>query len=154
KLTWNLNEEHLSWDLRYRLGASTTWIDVEGLETNEYTLYELEAGAAYVWRVRAHCDMDRVSEYASQETFYANVWSSVSAATADRFRVAANNAGVTVYNSGVFVESVTLLDVQGRVLGSYEVNACDNITVPTNMNGVALVVVKTIDNQFVYKVIK
>ncbi len=152
KLTWNLNEEHLSWDLRYRLGSSTTWIDVEDLETNEYVLHELEAGAAYVWRVRAHCDMDRVSQYASQETFNANMYSAVSAATADRFRVAAYNGGVTVYNSGVYVESVALLDMQGRVLGYYEVNACDNITVPTNMNGVALVVVKTLDNQFAYKV--
>ena len=152
KLTWNLNEEHLSWDLRYRLGTSTTWTDVEGLTANEYTLYELEAGAAYIWRVRAHCDMDRVSEYASQETFNANTFSAISAATADRFRVAANNGGVTVYNSGVYVESVALLDMQGRVLGYYEVNACDNITVPTNMTGVALVVVKTLDNQFAYKV--
>ncbi|MBQ5775690.1 MAG: fibronectin type III domain-containing protein [Bacteroidaceae bacterium] len=152
KLTWELNEEHLSWDLRYRKGDATSWIDVEGLETNEYTLYELEAGAAYVWRVRAYCDMDRVSEYASQETFNANGKSAISAATADRFTVAATNGAVTVYNSGVFVESVALVDMQGRVLGSYEVNACDNITVPANMNGVALVVVKTLNNQFVYKV--
>ena len=152
KLTWNLNEEHLSWDLRYRLGTATTWTDVEGLETNEYTLYELQAGAAYIWRVRAHCDMDRVSEYASQETFDANGNSVVSAATADRFAVVANNGGVTVYNSGVYVESVALLDMQGRVLGYYEVNACDNITVPTNMTGVAIVVVKTLDKQFAYKV--
>ena len=96
--------------------------------------------------------MDRVSEYASQETFNANGKSAISAATADRFTVAATNGAVTVYNSGVFVESVALVDMQGRVLGSYEVNACDNITVPANMNGVALVVVKTLNNQFVYKV--
>ncbi|MBR5003612.1 MAG: fibronectin type III domain-containing protein, partial [Bacteroidaceae bacterium] len=152
KLTWNLNEEHLSWDLRYRKGDATSWTDIKGLATNEYTLYELEAGAAYVWRVRAYCDMDRVSEYASQETFNANGKSAISAATADRFTVAATNGAVTVYNSGVFVESVALVDMQGRVLGSYEVNACDNITVPANMNGVALVVVKTLNNQFVYKV--
>ena len=96
--------------------------------------------------------MDRVSKYASQETFNANGKSVVSAATADRFRVAANNGGVTVYNSGVYVESVALLDMQDRVLGYYEVNGSENITVPTNMTGVALVVIKTLDNQFAYKV--
>ena len=152
KLTWTLNEEHLSWDLRYRESTASAWTDVEGLITNEYVLYNLNAGSAYLWRVRAHCDMDRVSNYASQETFDANGNSAISAATAERFNVVAANGAVTVYNSGVYVESVTLLDMQGRVLANYEIGACDNITIPTNLSGVALVVVKTIDNQFVYKV--
>lgn len=152
KLSWELNEEHLAWDLRYRNGATTTWIDIKNLETNEYTLYELEAGAAYVWRVRAYCDMDRVSGYASQEEFNANGFSAISAATADRFNVLAANGVVTVYNSGVYVENVVLVDMQGRVLGNYQVAATDNITIPTDMTGVALVVVNTLDKQFVYKV--
>ncbi len=152
KLSWTMNEEHLSWDLRYRESASTTWVDVEGIETNEYTLYNLSAGAAYLWRVRAHCDMDRVSNYASQEEFNANGLSAISAATADRFKVAATNGGVTIYNSGVYVESVTLVDMQGRVVNHYVVNGSDNITIPTSMKGVAIVQVNTIDNNFVYKV--
>lgn len=152
KLSWTINEEHLSWDLRYREGSSTSWTEVEGLETNEYTLYNLAAGASYVWRVRAHCDMDRVSNYASQEEFIANAKSAISAATADRLKVVATNGAVTIYNSDVYVESVTLLDVQGRVLGNYVVNARDNITIPTNATGIAIVLVNTVDQQLVYKV--
>ena len=152
KLTWELNEEHIAWDLRYRNGTATSWTDIKNLETNEYTLYDLEAGAAYVWRVRAYCDMDRVSGYASQEEFNANGFSAISAATADRFNVVAANGAVTVYNSGVYVENVVLVDMQGRVLGNYQVAATDNITIPTDMAGVALVVVNTLDKQFVYKV--
>ena len=152
KLTWNLNEEHLSWDLRYRESTTTTWIDVEGLTTNEYVLYDLVPGAAYLWRVRAYCDMDRVSGYASQETFNANGKSAISAADADRLTVVAGNGVINVYNTDVYVESVTLLDMQGRVVANYAINGRENITIPTNATGVALVVVKTIDNQFVYKV--
>lgn len=152
KLSWTINEEHLSWDLRYREGSSTSWTEVEGLETNEYTLYNLAAGASYVWLVRAHCDMDRVSKYASQEEFTANAKSAISAATADRLKVVAANGAVTIYNSNVYVESVTLLDVQGRVLGNYVVNARDNITIPTNATGIAIVLVNTVDQQLVYKV--
>ena len=152
KLSWELNEEHLAWDLRYRNGNATSWTDIKNLETNEYTLYDLEAGAAYVWRVRAYCDMDRVSGYASQQEFNANGFSAISAATADRFNVVAANGVVTVYNSGVYVENVVLVDMQGRVLGNYQVAATDNITIPTDMAGVALVVVNTLDKQFVYKV--
>lgn len=152
KLSWTINEEHLSWDLRYREGSSTSWTEVEGLETNEYTLYNLVAGASYVWLVRAHCDMDRVSKYASQEEFTANAKSAISAATADRLKVVAANGAVTIYNSDVYVESVTLLDVQGRVLGNYVVNARDNITIPTNATGIAIVLVNTVDQQLVYKV--
>ena len=152
KLSWTINEEHLSWDLRYREGSSTSWTEVEGLETNEYTLYNLAAGASYVWLVRAHCDMDRVSKYASQEEFTANAKSAISAATADRLKVVAANGAVTIYNSDVYVESVTLLDVQGRVLGNYVVNARDNITIPTNATGIAIVLVNTVDQQLVYKV--
>lgn len=152
RLTWNLHEEHLAWDLRYRAGNSTTWIDVVELPTNEHTLYGLEASQSYIWRVRAHCTMDRMSEYASQETFTANERSAISAATADRFTVVANGGAVTVYNSGVYVESVSLLDLQGRVLNNCEVNADYNVTMTTNATGVVLVVVNTLDNQFVYKV--
>lgn len=152
KLSWTINEEHLSWDLRYREGSSTSWTDIEGLESNEYTLYNLKAGVAYIWRVRAHCDMERVSNYASQETFDANGKSTISAANADRLKVAAGNGSITILNSDVYVESVTLLDVQGRVLGNYTVNARENITIPTNATGVAIVLVNTVDKQLVYKV--
>lgn len=152
RLYWEIDEEHLSWDLRYRESTATTWTDIEGLETNEYLLYDLVPGAAYLWRVRAHCDMERVSNYASQETFNANGQSAISAATADRLNVVAGNGSITIYNSDVYVESVSLLDVQGRVLGNYAINARDNVTIPTNATGVALVVVNTVDKQFVYKV--
>lgn len=152
KLTWTINEEHLSWDLRYRESSSTQWIDVEGLETNEYVLYDLVPGAVYLWRLRAHCNMDRVSEYASQDTFNSNGQSAISAATAERFRVAATNGAVTVFNSDVYVESVTLLDLQGRVINHVIVNGRDNVTIATDLQGVALVRVNTVDNSFVYKV--
>ncbi len=152
KLSWTINEEHLSWDLRYRESTATSWTEVEGLTTNEYLLYNLVPGASYLWRVRAHCDMGRVSIYASQEEFNANEKSAISAATADRLRVVAANGVITIYNSDVYVESVTLVDMNGRVLNNFVVNSRDNITIPTNVKGIAIVQVNTVDNNFVYKV--
>lgn len=151
KLTWSLDEEHISWDLRYRQGTDD-WTDVEGLETNEYSLYNLVPGATYLWRVRAHCDMDRVSGYASQETFTANQYTAISAATAESFNVVALNGAINVYNNGALIQSVTLVDVNGRVINHVELNTIDNILIPVNVNGVVLVRVNTVDNQFVYKV--
>lgn len=152
RLTWTLNEEHLSWDINYREGASYTWESVEGLETNEYTLYNLNPGAAYLWRVRAYCDMDRVSKWASQETFEANARSAISVADTDRLKVVASNGVINIYNSDVYVKSVALLDMQGRVIGNYAVNGRENITIPTQAGGIAIVLVNTVDKQLVYKV--
>ncbi len=154
KLTWNINEEHLSWDLRYRESSATAWTDVEGLYTNEYVLYNLVPGSAYLWRVRAYCDMERVSQYASQETFNANGQSAISAADTDRLAVVAGNGVINIFNSDVYVESVALLDMQGRVIANYNINGRDNIVIPTDTDGVLIVVVNTVDKQLVYKVRK
>lgn len=154
KLSWTINEEHLSWDLRYRESSAAAWIEVEGLTTNEYVLYNLVPGSSYLWRLRAHCDMDRVSQYASQETFNANGKSAISAADADRLTVVAGNGVINIFNSDVYVESVALLDMQGRVIANYPINARENIVITTEADGVLLVVVNTVDKQLVYKVTK
>ena len=152
KLTWELNEEHLSWDLRYRESSVQSWTEVEGLNTNEYSLYNLVPGASYLWRVRAHCDMNRVSNYASQQTFTANQYTAISAATANSFNVVALKGAINVYNNGAVIESITLVDMNGRVLNNIEINSDDNVYIPVNVNGVVIVRVNTADNQFVYKV--
>ena len=152
KLTWELNEEHLSWDLRYRESSVQSWTEVEGLNTNEYSLYNLVPGASYLWRVRAHCDMNRVSNYASQQTFTANQYTAISAATANSFNVVALKGAINVYNNGAVIESITLVDMNGRVLNNVEINSDDNVYIPVNVNGVVIVRVNTADNQFVYKV--
>lgn len=152
KLMWDMGEEHLYWDVRYREATGSQWNQVTEIYTNEYELPALTPNVVYFWRVRAHCDMDRVSEWASQEQFTSNEFSAISVADVNRLKVATTNGAVNIINSDVYVKSVTLYDMQGRVINHFEVNGRENIYIPTNMKGVALVKVATVDKQLVYKV--
>ena len=152
KLMWDMGEEHLYWDLRYREATGSQWTQINEIYTNEYELPALTPNVVYFWRLRAHCDMDRVSEWASQEQFTSNEFSAISVANANRLKVATTNGAVNIINSDVYVKSVTLYDMQGRVINHFEVNGRENIYIPTNMKGVALVKVATVDKQLVYKV--
>lgn len=68
-LTWELNEEHLSWEVRYRDGNSTEWTTINKLEQPGLILKGLEEGTTYLWNVRANCTADRVTDWSAQASF-------------------------------------------------------------------------------------
>lgn len=68
-LTWEGNEEHLYYEVRYRDGNSTTWIQIDSIEETTVVLEDLEAKTTYLWSVRANCTVDRVTDWSTQATF-------------------------------------------------------------------------------------
>ena len=68
-LTWELNEEHLTWEVRYRDGNSTEWTTINKLEQPGLILKGLEEGTTYLWNVRANCTADRVTDWSAQASF-------------------------------------------------------------------------------------
>lgn len=152
-LTWTALDEHLTFDLDYRMGSTPTWNKVTGLRDSKYVLTDLASETLYIWRVKAYCDMERESKNATNQEFTTNAATSgVEAVTAEDFKVAVENGTVVIINNGVYVENVALYDIQGRVLNNFDVNSVDNILIPTTMKGIAIVRVTTPDNQFVYRV--
>ena len=68
-LSWDGNEEHLFWEVRYRDGNSTTWNTIENIEEPLIVLNELEEGVTYLWNVRAYCTVDRITDWSAQSSF-------------------------------------------------------------------------------------
>lgn len=151
-VSWTGNEEHLSWDLRYRPGDVTSWTVVEGLEEERYTFTDLEPETSYLWTVRATCTMDRISSWAAQERFISGS-SAISLANADALKVTAFDNSINIINTGVFVRRVTLYDLQGRFVNEVEMNSSDNVMISTRgSRGIVIVKVSTADKEFIYKV--
>lgn len=152
KVSWTGNEEHLAWDVRYRPGSATSWEIIEGLAEETYTFTDLENEIAYLWTVRAACTMDRISSWAAQERFTSGR-AAVSLANASSLKVSAFDGYVNIFNSGVYVKDIAIYDLQGRSIGSMEINGSDNVIIPLRgIKGVVMVKVNTIDHEFVYKV--
>lgn len=68
-LSWATNEEHLSWDVRYRDANTTSWNVIENLQEPKVSLATLENGVTYLWNVRAYCIADRVTSWSAQSSF-------------------------------------------------------------------------------------
>ncbi len=152
KVSWTGNEEHLAWDVRYRPGSATSWEVIEGVAEETYTFTELEDETAYLWTVRAACTMDRISSWAAQERFTSGR-AAVSLANASSLKVSAFDGYVNIINSGVYVKDIAIYDLQGRSIGSMEINGSDNVIIPLRgIKGFIMVKVRTIDHEFVYKV--
>ena len=103
-LTWSGNEEHLSWEVRYRDANSTSWETVENIEETTVTLENLTDNTKYLWNVRAYCVADRVTSWSAQSSFEtAEVGPSVPAAPVAS-AIASND---TVYVSWDAVENAS-----------------------------------------------
>lgn len=67
-LTWDAISVATEYEVAYRLASSTEWVYAKVTEAT-LSLSGLEEGAEYIWKVRAYCTHDRVTEYSAQSTF-------------------------------------------------------------------------------------
>lgn len=80
-LAWESTEDMEYYLLAYRAASSTTWTEIDSIDTASYSLEGLEANTRYLWRVKAYCTHDRVTEWSSQSNFTTPDWPEVEAPT-------------------------------------------------------------------------
>ncbi len=100
-LTWEGNEEHLYYGVRYRESSSTTWVEIDSLTEATVVLEDLEAKTTYLWNVRANCTADRVTDWSAQATFETPEIANDSVLAAPVITAEASNDTVYVYWNAV-----------------------------------------------------
>ncbi len=152
-LTWEGNDEQTSWEVRYRESTSTSYAYVNDLVETTTTLNGLNHSTSFLWSVRANCTADRITAWSAQGNFETPVVSSISLATADDITVTSVGNSVSVINGNVYVNTIEVYDLSGRLIAAVEVNGYDNAIIPVNgTDKVVLVKVSGMDNTFTYKV--
>lgn len=67
-LTWDGIEEANVYEVAYRLASSTEWL-YKTVSEPTVTLSDLEEGGEYIWKVRAYCTHERLTDYSAQSRF-------------------------------------------------------------------------------------
>jgi len=130
-LSWDADDENLSWDLRYREGSATTWIDSVGLTSTSLLLQDLNANTVYLWRVKAYCEANVESEYAAQSDF-STTGTDISSVSGNVLKVFASKGIINILNpENVYIESIQIFDITGKQIQNFEVKGADNVLVPT-----------------------
>lgn len=151
-LTWEGNNEHLTWDVRYRDGASTSWNTTEGLDVTTLTLEGLDDNVTYLWNVRAACIADRTTAWSAQGSFTTPELNSIDAVESGDFKVYTQGGYLNVINSGVYVNRITVYNADGSILAWVDVDGYDNAIIPVkSAAGVIIVKVETADGTMTYK---
>lgn len=151
-LTWEGNNEHLTWDVRYRDGASTSWNTTEGLDVTTLTLEGLDDNVTYLWNVRAACIADRTTAWSAQGSFTTPELNSIDAVESGDFKVYTQGGYLNVINSGVYVNRITVYSADGSILAWVDIDGYDNAIIPVkSAAGVIIVKVETADGTMTYK---
>ncbi len=153
-LLWDEGENNLTWDINWRASSETTYTEVLGLEDTQYELTNLAPKTSYIWRVKAGCDEGRVSEWSAQNKF-TTAESGIEAITATDLNVYAAGSVLNVLNpENVFINNIEIYNVDGQLVGAYDINADQNVLINTNIsNTLTLVKVCSGQQTLTFKVI-
>lgn len=80
-LTWESTDDMEYYLLAYRESSSTVWTEVDSIAETSYNLASLEVNTRYLWRIKAYCTHERVTDWSSQATFTTPDWPAVDAPT-------------------------------------------------------------------------
>lgn len=139
-LSWTADASNLSWNLRYRPSNITAWTETESLSNTSYQLSGLTANTLYIWTVKAACEENRTSNWAAQNRFTTPQASGIDAIGLTGVRVFANGKVINVENpAGGLIKTVCVYHADGKLIGKFDVNTCDNIFIPMSANGLKIV---------------
>jgi hypothetical protein len=68
-VSWDAVPSAASYNLQYKTAAATTWIDVQNISANSYTLPGLTENTNYAWKVQAVCGGGNTSTYSAETAF-------------------------------------------------------------------------------------
>lgn len=133
-LEWDTDESNLTWDLRYREGLVTSWNTESGLVEKSYVLTSLKENTVYLWSVKACCEENRSSSWASQSTFTTS-GQRISDVTEDSFILSVSKGIIGILNpQHLFIDRLVVYDATGRLIGHYEVQSNDHVIIPKSLN--------------------
>ncbi|KAB7728381.1 hypothetical protein F5984_18590 [Rudanella paleaurantiibacter] len=90
RVRWANSEDDARFDLRWKASSSTTWTEINDLNTTAYVFTSLSVGSSYDWQVRRHCPDGSRTAFVSGPTIVVNCTASnvtVSAVTPTAARV-------------------------------------------------------------------
>ncbi|MCF0213645.1 MAG: fibronectin type III domain-containing protein, partial [Muribaculaceae bacterium] len=138
-VSWSENADYLSFEIKYREGTSTEWLNVTGIKENSYTFTDLEANTVYLWAVKAACTHERETVWSNQAQF-TTAEAGIDGIAADACTVSCSNGVLNIVNNGVEMRSINLFDTTGRNVATFDVNTTSNVTIPLNVvNGIYIV---------------
>ena len=141
KLSWEEgNDQNLTWELRYREASSSSWNEVKPLEVKTYLLEDLTPNTAYLWMVRAVCSDDSLSGWAGEKEFTTEPLG-IDDMRKDQMTVYASEKMLSVINpENIYIETIQMFDIYGRLLGNYTVKTTDNVLIPISLNNMIVIV--------------
>lgn len=144
-LSWDADGGNLSWNLRYRAGAVTSWTSISDLTKKTYTIQGLLPQTIYLWSVKATCEDGYTSGWATQGTFTTLI-DGISDILGSTLKVYTTGEMMHLINSDhTYIRKIEIYSEEGRLLQSYNVNSDENVVVNTNLNK-GFVLVKVIGN--------
>lgn len=152
-LLWDADQSNISWLINWRDASVTSWNEVLDLTTTSYQLENLQAGTAYIWRVKANCEEDRQSGWATQNKFSTQTVG-VNAVSVDDLTVYGKAGVLSILNAQhIAIDNVAIYALNGALIGSYDVNTTENVLIPTAINdNVVLVSVRSGAQVLTFKV--
>lgn len=134
------NAENISWDITYCEAVKLDWKNIENLNQKTYLLSDLTPNTVYLWTVKALCNDNIPSAWATQNSFTTQT-SGISESGKSEMAVYFSGKMINIVNpENKYIEKVQLFDISGRKIGEYKVFGNNNILITTTINdGFAIV---------------
>jgi regulator of extracellular matrix RemA (YlzA/DUF370 family) len=161
-LNWvSENTNNIGWEVRYREGTATTWVEIKELVQTTCLLGNLKDETAYVWTVRGNCEgsldaSTSTSTWATTNNFTTlKKHTGIQSVNLKDLNVFVSNRIINILNpEGSFIERVQLYDANGSLLKDFTVNTTDNVLIPASISqSVAIVKVYGKNNSSQFKVV-
>lgn len=146
-----------SFEIQYKAQDDATYTLVTVNNANSYDLSLLNAGTAYVWKVRALCSANNYSDWSNAVSFR-----TVDEPVVPGVGIEDHNADVNVYashnnvyivnNNGVQINNVQIFDIYGKLVYSGNVNSTTEVISMNVANGNYVVRLSTEQGMSNYKV--
>jgi hypothetical protein len=145
-LSWEADEENLTWDLHYREGVATSWTTVNAWEEKSYLLNNLKSNTAYLWSVRGVCEENRTSSWANQEEFRTDIADGINTIGHSSWKVFAAGKIINILNpEHRMIDHVQLFDITGSMIIDFTINSNENVLIPAALTQ-PVVIVKIFSN--------
>lgn len=155
KLAWSGDELHESYLFRYRETTATAWDSVKDLKETAYALGSLKANTVYIWSVNGVCSEGRTSGWATASEFKTLGGVANEALLRAAFELYAAKGSVHLLNRrGIYVETVEIHAVDGRLLRREAVRSADHVFLPVAFGGMpVMIVLQTEAGRVAYKIL-
>ena len=147
-----------SFEIQYKAQTDATYTLVTVNNANSYDLSMLNAGTAYVWKVRALCTANNYSDWSNAVSFR-----TMDEPNVPNVGIDDHNANVTVYashnnvyivnNNGVQISNVQIFDIYGKLVYSGNVNSTSEVISMNVATGAYMVRLTTDKGMATYKVV-